>query len=91
MRVKDFEDKFYLIEGMVIILRCDPNLDIGEYDYDRAAPGDMTLAEFKAERLSFLTVPYVIHDGDVEQPHGRALLSAIRGSYKQKQIGLTCG
>ena len=92
MTARDFENKFYLIEGIVIILRCDPNADIGEYNYDRAAIGDLTLSELKEGRLSFLTVPYVIHDGDVEQPQGRTLLSTIRESYRQGQFaGVSCG
>ena len=90
MTARDFENKFYMIEGMVIILRCDLDADVGNYNFENAAPGVMTMSEFKEERLSSLKVPYVILDGQLEQPHGRVLLSAIRESYN-KLMNVSCG
>ena len=81
MDARDFEEKFWDVEKIVIVLRCNPNQEVGECDYVRAAPGDTTLSELRNGRLSCLEVPYVIHNGDVEEPHGRTRLSSIRESY----------
>lgn len=81
MRARDFEEAFWDVEGIVIVLRCDEDTDVGDYQYQRAAAGDTTLSELRRGRLADLEVPYVIHDGDVEQPHGRTRLSSIRESY----------
>ena len=81
MRARDFEEKFWDTEGIVIVLRCPENEEVGDYDYERAAAGDTTLSELKRGRLSTLEVSYVIHDGDAEVPNGRTKLSTIRNSY----------
>ena len=81
MIAKEFEEQFWEIEGIVIVLRCDENEEVGGYDYQRAAPGDMTLSELKRGRLADLNVNYVIHDGEAERPNGRTKLSTIRNSY----------
>lgn len=83
MRAKDFEDKFYSVEGIVIVLRCDPAQEVANYEYIRAASGDATLAELRQGRLAILDVPYVIHNGDVVEPHGKTRLSSIRDSYNR--------
>lgn len=84
MIARDFEEKFWEIEHIVIVLRCSPTTEVGEYDYKRAASGDTTLSELKNNRLAELAemgISYVIHDGDVAEPHGKTKLSSIRDSY----------
>lgn len=83
MTARDFEQVFFTKEGFVIVLRCDKEKEVGDYNYDRAARNDMTLSEFKSIRLASLPVQYVIYDGEVQEPHGRTKLSSIRSSYKK--------
>lgn len=81
MQAWEYEDKVWKIEGIVIILRCDPKKEVGDYPYIRAVAGGTTLAEWFKGRLASLQVPYVVHDGDVVQPHGKTKISKIRESY----------
>lgn len=81
MTAREFEQVFFTKEGFVIVLRCNKEEEVGNYDYVRAARDDMTLSEFKSIRLKNLPVQFVIYDGEVQEPHGRTKLSSIRSSY----------
>lgn len=82
---KEFEERVLQVEGISITLRCPANTEVEAYPYKRASRDDTTLTEFKKLRLASLTnenIPYVIHDGSTEEPHGKTKLSSIRESYK---------
>lgn len=81
MLAREFEDKFWDVEGIVIVLRCPEDTEVSDYTYERAASGNTTLSELRRGRLSALEVPYVIHNGEAEEPNGRTKLETIRNSY----------
>ena len=84
MLVYELEDAIWETEGIQIVIRANRNEETElDYDYQRACPGNTTLAELRRGRLSDLgeSYEYEVIDGDNETPNGRTKLSTIRDSY----------
>lgn len=88
--VKDFEEEFYRVEKIRIIVRKSLKEKVPIYPFIRGAKKDQSLTKFVKQRLTCLTdndIEFVIFDGLSRTPHGRTLLGTIRYSYKEKEEG----
>lgn len=83
MRVYEFEDTIWKVEGIQIVIRAGRNQDAPNYNYERACFGNTTLSEFRRGRLAELgeQYEYEIINGDNETPNGKTKLSTLRDSY----------
>lgn len=83
MKARDFEEKVWAIEGIRIALRTDPNTEVEDYDYKNAADESWRITELGSKRIEkcISNIPYIVIQGDGEEPHGRSILRTIRNSY----------
>ena len=83
MRVDEFEWAVEEIEEIVIRVRAQPDEEVGDYNYQRRASAETSVAEWLSTRI----VPNLdgrrvsVIDGHFRQPHGRTKLRTLRGSY----------
>jgi len=66
-----------------VVLRCQDNHQVGDYDYKNAANQTMLLTEWLNVRVlpKLKDVEVQVISGNGEPPHGRSLLRTIRASY----------
>lgn len=83
MKAIDFEKYFWATENIRIVLRADPNTEVGDYSYKNAANEILTITELGGKRITKCIgdVPYNIIQGNGEEPHGKTILRTIRNSY----------
>ncbi|MDR0458257.1 MAG: hypothetical protein LBH10_04410 [Burkholderiaceae bacterium] len=83
MKVREFEEKVWAIEGVRIVLRVDQNTEVGDYPYERAADETWRITELMEKRIlkNSGEISWVVIQGDGEQPHGAVILRTIRRSY----------
>ncbi|MYF77398.1 MAG: hypothetical protein F4174_08770 [Acidobacteria bacterium] len=70
-------------EGISVIIRARSTEMVRAYSFQRAAPKNMSVSDFKELRLSEHVGDFeaVIMDGSHRQPHGRTKLVTLRDSY----------
>jgi len=83
MKVCEFEDKVWEIEGIRIVIRAPSEKEVLDYDYQNAAQGNWRIAQLLEGRIqpNLEDMEIIVLQGDGEQPHGRAILRTIRQSY----------
>ena len=83
MKASDFEEKVWAIEGIRIVLRTSPNKEVGDYNYKKAADESWRVTELGEKRIEKCIgdVPYVVIQGDGEEPNGKVILRTIRSGY----------
>lgn len=81
--VEEFEKKFEEKEGISMIIRAPSTTKLPDYSFQRAAPKNMSVSDFKELRIKKHVGDYevVIVDGSHRQPHGRTKLETLRKSY----------
>ena len=84
MRVNEFEEKVWEIEGVRIVIRANSNEKVEVYDFVNTAPQGNTLTWFLSGRVKPLladNMKVVTIDGSGKVPNGKTLLSTLRQTY----------
>lgn len=86
MRVGEFEQAVFELEGIVIRIRASKNEEVKDYNYSRSAGGETTISEWLKTRIHSKLGDYDVSviDGNHQQPHGRTRLRILRDSYDRK-------
>jgi len=85
MTAWELEHRIYEKEEVRIVIRTPSGSDLGSYNYQRAAPGTMSVTEWLRSRVYGLTedLEVVVVDGNGAVPHGRTRMSTLRASYER--------
>jgi hypothetical protein len=83
MRPVEFEQAVFDLEEVRIVVRADPNADLGDFEYDRKAASNASITDWLEQRIYPLTGEYyvVVVDGSGARPHGRTKMEKLRSSY----------
>lgn len=83
MKVSEFEEKVWAIEGIRIVLRVDQNTEVNNYDFKNAADESWRINELLENRIipRIGAATVIVLQGDGEEPHGRVILRTMRGGY----------
>lgn len=83
MKIKEFEQKVWEIEGFRIVLRAHPDTEVKDYDYKNAANGGWSLKTFLENRVASKVgdIPIAVILGDGQEPRGQSILRNIREKY----------
>lgn len=86
MKTRDFEDKVWEVEGIRIVLHAGNDVQVGDYNYKKAADESWRITEFGEKRLEkhLNGITYSTIQGDGEEPHGRVILRTVRNGYSGK-------
>lgn len=86
MKLADFEQRVWKLEGIRIVVRGDENDEVKDYTFKNAAMENWRTTEFLKKRIE----PRVderrvmVIQGDGEMPHGSVPLRTLRKSYSLK-------
>lgn len=85
MTAWEIEHRVYEKEEVRIVIRASSDTDLDSYNYQRAAPGTMSISEWLRSRVYGLTddLEVVVIDGNGAIPHGRTRMSTLRASYER--------
>ncbi|GAB7494483.1 hypothetical protein [Bilophila wadsworthia] len=85
MDVESFEEAFWELEHIRIVVRADRDEEIAnDYDFKRALENGKTVTDLKRLRIEpcLENLEYELYDGSFDQPHGRTKLGTVRDSYE---------
>ncbi|MDQ3286918.1 MAG: hypothetical protein M3Q42_01415 [Pseudomonadota bacterium] len=84
MKASEFEEKVWAVEGIRIVLRIEPNTEVTDYNYKKAADESWRVTELFEKRIGkhINGTSYIVLQGDGEEPHGRVILRTLRKGYK---------
>lgn len=85
MNVWEFEQAVYELEEVRIVVRAPWKKDLGDYGYERAASGNVSVTDWFNTRIgpALDNEQVVIIDGNGAIPHGRTKMSTLRASYER--------
>ena len=84
--VRNFTELIVLNKEEILIkIRADPDSEVKPYDFQRKAPGSMTVNEWLNGRLipKLGDLQVDVISGNYSLPHGRTKLSTLRDSYSR--------
>lgn len=83
MKVWEFEEKVWDIEGIRIVVRCPSETKVSDYDYQNAAQDSWRITQLLEGRIqpNIKEMEVIVLHGDGKQPHGKVTLRRIRQSY----------
>jgi len=83
MKVSNFEETVWDVEGIRIVIRALPTLEIGEFDKERASSGQWSVTQWlDSDRLKGIgDHNFVVIAGNGKEPHGKTLLRNLRTTY----------
>ncbi len=83
MKLGDFEQRVWELEGVRIVVRGDEQDEVGDYDLKYAAIETWSTSEFLRKRVEKRVGgrKVTVIQGDGEMPHGRVILRTLRASY----------
>ena len=83
MKVRDFEQRVWELEGLRIVVRANRNDEVEDYDYKNAANENWRTNEFLDNRVRGRVGgrEVTVIQGDGKIAHGNVLLYALRESY----------
>lgn len=86
MKLNDFEQKVWEIEGIRLVVRGDEQEEVEDYDFKNAAIENWSISEFLRKRIERRIGgrKVTVIQGDGEMPHGRVILRTLRASYFSK-------
>lgn len=86
MKLADFEQRVWEIEGIRLVVRGDEQEEVEDYDFKNAAIETWSVAEFLRKRVEKRIGgrKVAMVQGDGEMPHGRVILRTLRASYFSK-------
>ena len=76
MKVHEFEEAVWRVEGIRIVVRADPDEEVGIYHYKKAAPFNRTIQWWLSRRVNTRVSPRgaVVIDGNGKHSSGPHLL-----------------
>ena len=83
MTIKEFEGIVWQIDGVRVVIRATPDVQVDDYTFKNAFQSNLSVTKFLNVRI----LPFVrgyeafVIDGKGEIPHGRTLVSSVRESY----------
>ncbi len=85
MKVREFEEAVWRIEGIRIVIRAPWNDEVGDYPAYGQEPDNISLMQFFRNRVYHLTgdLDIAALDGEGEWVNGRKHLGTIRASYER--------
>lgn len=83
MKVSEFEEKVWRVEGIRIVLRASPESVVADYDYKNAADERWRVTELIEKRIASRIngISTMVLQGNGNEPHGGVLLKNIRKGY----------
>jgi hypothetical protein len=86
MKLADFEQRVWEVEGIRIVIRGDENDEVEDYTRRNAANENWRTREFLEKRIEPRVGgrKVVVIKGDGEIPNGRVLLRNLRATYSAK-------
>ena len=83
MKIWEFEEKVWEVEGIRIVVRAPSEEEVSDYDYKKSAQDSWRVTQFLKNRIQpkLGEREVIILQGDGEQPHGRVILRTIKKSY----------
>lgn len=83
MKVWEFEDKVWEIEGIRIVIRAASDEDVSNYTFKNSAQAGWRVTQFVEKKIQprIGDNEVIIIQGDGEQPHGRVILRTVRRTY----------
>ncbi|NQU65917.1 MAG: hypothetical protein HQ517_16775 [SAR324 cluster bacterium] len=83
MKVSEFEENVWRVEGIRIVLRANPDSLVEDYDYKNAADERWRVTELIEKRITTRIngIFTMVLQGNGEEPHGGILLKNIRKGY----------
>lgn len=83
MKATEIEQAVFDLEEVRIVIRGDRRADFPDYDYDRKAAGNSSIADWLDQRIKPLIGDHhvVVIDGTGALPHGRTRMDTLRESY----------
>ncbi len=86
MKLADFEQRFWVVVGIRIVVRGHENDEVEDYTRKNAATETWSTREFLEKRIESRVGgrKVVVIKGDGEMPNGRVRLRNLRASYSAK-------
>ena len=86
MRVGEFEQAVFELEGIVIRIRASRSEEVKDYDYHRAASEGTSVTAWLNNRIypKIGDLGVSVIDGNFHEPHGRTRLRVLKESYDRK-------
>ncbi|MBW2089981.1 MAG: hypothetical protein JRI37_13565 [Deltaproteobacteria bacterium] len=83
MKVWEFEEKVWEVEGIRIVIRAASEENVSNYTFKNSAQEGWRVTQLIEKRLQPKIGDYevIIIQGDGEQPHGRVILRSVRRTY----------
>lgn len=83
MKVNEFEDAVWAVDGIRVVLRANPETVVKSYDKKNAADAGWRITEFISKRISpcIGDIAVVVIQGDGEEPNGNVILRTLRKGY----------
>jgi hypothetical protein len=83
MQVWQIEDAVFAVEGIRIVVRASPNLELGDYRWQNAAAGNLRISEWRQNRLDQVLngQDAVIVAGSGSLPPAHTQLNTVRNTY----------
>ena len=86
MRLADFEERVWEVEGVRIVVRGDEDDEVEDYDYKYAAIENWSIAKLVKMRVRprIGSAKEVVIRGNGEIPNGNVILRNLRESYSHE-------
>lgn len=83
MKVWEFEEKVWEVEGIRIVIRAASEENVSNYTFKNSAQEGWRVTQLIEKRIQPKIGDYeaIIIQGDGEQPHGRVILRTVRRTY----------
>jgi hypothetical protein len=88
MKLSDFEDKVWELEGIRLVVRAPSSTKVDDYSYKSAADKSWSVTEFLKKRVlpklssgDDTTHEVSVIEGNGEEPNGKTKLRTLRASY----------
>ena len=83
MNVLEFEDAVWRIEEVLIRIRAPVHEEVGNYNFERRASGNMSVTNWMNGRLRPRLGNHQVSivDGNFTHPHGGTKMRTLRGTY----------
>ena len=83
MKIFEFEEKVWEIEGIRVIVRASSDETVSDYNFKNGSQENWRITQLIEKRIQpkIGGREVIIIQGDGEQPHGRVLLRTVRRTY----------
>ena len=83
MKVSEFEEKVWEVEGIRIVIRAASEENVSKYTFQKGAQEGWRITQLIEKRIQpkIGANEVIIIQGNGEQPHGRVILRTVRKTY----------